>query len=154
MPVNETVDPEWITDQDDIDPGTPGIQKDPRLKVYMTEVPKDPLIVQDDVTIRTVCMREGSCTECCPDWGAKPTADYERNPSHPFDILFRYHFNSYYQCSLQGINLGDQYSVSTITQLMSNGVYDDPTFDPDATGLYFYEIGSINFYREPETVCN
>jgi len=139
MPANEGVNPGWIVDPNNS-----------KLKQYMTEVPKDPLIIKNDVRIRTVCDKK-----CPTTWDVKATADYDRNPSHPLNVLFRYFYNSYYQCSPEGVNLGDQYNISAIVQLKSNGIYDDPGTppDPNITGCYFYEVGSINFYRKPKSIC-
>jgi len=124
MPLNESSLAEWVTDP-----------TDPRLKRYIDEIPVDPVT---DIAYKTVCYQN------CPAW-AKTSADYDNIDGKEYS--YRYFYNSYYQCTPEAVNVGDRYWMNAITQLRENG-------DLDATtGLYFYEMGTANYFRHPRSSC-
>ncbi len=61
---------------------------------------------------------------------------------------FRYSYNSFYECVVEGISVGDRYWLDAVMQLSRDNISDS------VTGLYFNEIGNINLYRAPKNTCS
>jgi prepilin-type N-terminal cleavage/methylation domain-containing protein len=62
---------------------------------------------------------------------------------------YRYFYNSYYQCSPEGISLGDVYWLNAIVETESSGDMGART-----TNERFYEVGTANLERSPSSICH
>lgn len=70
-------------------------------------------------------------------------ADYTPAGSYKF----RYFYNSYYNCPDEAISPGSAYWINAIMQQSDNDDLDS------VTGLWGYEIGTANYFRNPKSTC-
>jgi len=124
------------SDADIIDQGT---WTTTGLTPYLDDIPRDPLLSK--TSDYWYVFKNNS-----PYAGAIPSADYDNTDG--VNYLYRYLYNSYYDCPYEAVFPGDRYWLNMISQLMENG-------EPDTvTGLYFYEVGNANWFRHPRSECN
>jgi len=109
-------------------------------KKYLDSMPQDPALAMD-WTLRSICNQ--NCSSLC---GASYRSSANYDPASC--QIYRYFYNTFYNCPKEGIAAGDRYWLNAIMQIREDGMPGAANAD-----MYFYEVGTMNFQNAPQSSC-